>query len=162
MESTPEHSATLERGDERGVVAVEGADVVYLAVHRQGDQLSGHGGRGVPELCEQRVLLLGLELPGGDPTDDAYLTALRGERFSLFDEAAPTELDAPACIVTGRRDRIAGYRDALEGLPHLPNADYTVLADAGHYLPIEAPDVFGDLLNRWLRRTRERQTGESA
>ncbi len=88
------------------------------------------------------------------PNDDAYLTALRSEAFALSDEEMPTELDTPVCLVTGRRDRVAGYRDPLLGLPHLPQADYTALANAGHYLPLEQPRAFAALVHAWLRRCR--------
>lgn len=88
------------------------------------------------------------------PTDEAYLAALRGDGFPLSDEAAPTKLDTPVCLVTGRRDRIAGYRDPLQGLPHLPQADYTALAHAGHYLPLEEPEAFAALVHAWLGRCR--------
>ena len=64
----------------------------------------------------------------------------------------PTELDAPVCLLTGRRDRVAGYRDPLLGLPYLPQADYTTLANAGHYLPLEQPQAFAALVQAWLRR----------
>lgn len=86
------------------------------------------------------------------PTDEAYLSALRGDGFALSDEDAPTTLDAPVCLLTGRRDRVAGYRDPLRGLPHLPQADYTALADAGHYLPLEQPHTFAALVQAWLHR----------
>lgn len=88
------------------------------------------------------------------PSDDAYLDALRGNGFALSDEEEPTTLDAPACLVTGRRDRIAGYRDAMLGAPYLPQADYVTLADAGHYLPFEQPEVFAMLVRTWLSRCR--------
>lgn len=91
-------------------------------------------------------------LSANGPTDESYLAALRGDGFTLSDEDAPTKLDAPVCLLAGRRDRVAGYRDPCRGLAYLPQADYTVLASAGHYLAVEEPESFTALVHGWLRR----------
>ena len=88
------------------------------------------------------------------PTDEAYLDALRADGFALSDEDAATVLDAPSCVLAGRRDRVAGYQDPFRALDHLGQAECTVLADAGHYLPLEAPDRLAASVAVWLNRCR--------
>lgn len=101
-----------------------------------------------------RVTIAANVIGAGDPTDVSYLSTLRSKGFALSNENAPTELDAPVSLVTGRRGRVAGYRDPLLGLPHLPQADYTALATAGHYLPLEELHAFAALVQAWLVRCR--------
>ena len=91
-------------------------------------------------------------LEANGPSDVGYLGALRAEGFALSDEGSPTRLDAPALLLAGRRDRIAGYADLFAGLEGLTLADYALVANAGHYLPVEVPDRFAVLARDWLRR----------
>jgi pimeloyl-ACP methyl ester carboxylesterase len=90
------------------------------------------------------------------PTDDAYLEALRPAGYRLSDEPGPGEagedFDGPVLVLSGRRDRIAGYRDALLALSRYPRGDVTVLAEAGHYLPVEQPERFAALVREWSER----------
>jgi len=86
------------------------------------------------------------------PLDEEYLDALRPAGYRLRDESAPVEQPFPGqvTLLTGRRDRIAGYRDALAALPGYPHGNFTALADAGHYLPFEQPEAFAMSLLAWL------------
>lgn len=63
--------------------------------------------------------------PPGEPRSDAVL-----------DELAATVLS----VLGGERFLVAGY----------DQADYLVLADAGHYLPLEQPGWFGAAAAAWL------------
>jgi pimeloyl-ACP methyl ester carboxylesterase len=84
--------------------------------------------------------------------DEEYLDALRPAGYRLRDEStAPEQLfPGPVTLLTGRRDRIAGYRDALAALSAYPHGNFTALADAGHYLPFEQPEIFAMSLRTWL------------
>jgi pimeloyl-ACP methyl ester carboxylesterase len=86
------------------------------------------------------------------PVDDEYLAALRPEGYRLpdEDEASATEFTGPVALLAGRRDRIAGYRDPFAALARYPGGSYTVLADAGHYLPFEQPERFAAHILDWL------------
>jgi len=101
-------------------------------------------------------------LEGNGSTDEAYLAALRSEGFALSDENAPTDLDAPACLVAGRRDRVAGYVDLFRALGRLSQADYACIASAGHYLPVEYPYPFAVVARAWLRRCHPDSNGEAS
>jgi pimeloyl-ACP methyl ester carboxylesterase len=86
------------------------------------------------------------------PTDESYLASLRAEGFALSDEDTPSPTDAPSCFLTGRRDRIAGYLDPIDALNRYPYADCVTIAEAGHYLPLEEPQLFASIMRAWLRR----------
>jgi pimeloyl-ACP methyl ester carboxylesterase len=86
------------------------------------------------------------------PGDEDYLERLRATGYQLSDEDSPASYPGPTSIVTGRRDRIAGYRDQFRALASYPEADFTALADAGHYLPFEQPGRFAEICGQWLDR----------
>ncbi len=55
-------------------------------------------------------------------------------------------VDAPALIVVGEHD-IEDFHAAADALERaLPNAQKTVLPDAGHLAPLEQPGAFRELL----------------
>ncbi len=101
-------------------------------------------------------------LEANGSTDDAYLAALRSEGFALSDEDTPTDVDTPACLVTGRRDRVVGYVDLFRALGRLRQADYVSIASAGHYLPVEEPHRFAAIIRAWLRRCRPDSNDEAS
>jgi pimeloyl-ACP methyl ester carboxylesterase len=84
------------------------------------------------------------------PQDEPYLQRLRAEGFALRDEDEAFCYGGPASVLAGRRDRTVGYRDSFRLLDSLPAATFTVLPDAGHYLPFERPEAFAMLVLEWL------------
>ena len=118
---------------------------------------------GVPEALREHVAhAVGQQTPaaadrvaaaleGRGSLDEEYLDALRPAGYRLRDEAAADQtFPGPVTLLTGRRDRIAGYRDALASLSSYPHGNFTALADAGHYLPFEQPETFVLSLRTWL------------
>jgi pimeloyl-ACP methyl ester carboxylesterase len=94
--------------------------------------------------------VLALNAPGNDD----YLATLRRDGFFLSDEEAVTTLDGPVSLLAGRRDRVAGYRGLRDAVDAFPHAEYVLAAEAGHYLPVEEPDLFRGTVLRWLDRCR--------
>lgn len=84
--------------------------------------------------------------------DQGFLERLRAEGFALDDEHVSRSVDCPATFLCGRRDRVAGYAATVGALEHYPDADLTLLASAGHFLPLEEPDSFKASIGSWLRR----------
>jgi pimeloyl-ACP methyl ester carboxylesterase len=84
------------------------------------------------------------------PIDEDYLAALRPDGYRLDDEVAQTAFTGPVCVLAGRRDRIAGYRDPFAALTRYPNGNYALLAAAGHYLPFELPETLATHTRAWL------------
>jgi pimeloyl-ACP methyl ester carboxylesterase len=62
------------------------------------------------------------------------------------------ELDKPVSIVCGRDDHWVGYEDQVTLVRAMSRAELSVVADAGHLLPLEAPDRFRSLFRRWMKR----------
>ncbi len=91
-------------------------------------------------------------LAANGPVDEAYFGVLRSDGFALSDEGPPAVYERPAVFVCGRRDRVAGYRGVYENLGHFPDADYVLAAAAGHFLPVEQPDLLAGAVRSWLRR----------
>ena len=86
--------------------------------------------------------------------DEDYLARLRSTGYPLSDEGIATDYPGPACIITGREDRVGGYEDQFRSLTAFPNAAFAVVAQAGHWLPFEQPESFRALVHDWLRRCR--------
>lgn len=84
--------------------------------------------------------------------DQGFLERLRSDGFALDDEDATFVYEGPTTFLCGRRDRVAGYAATVGALPHYTDADLTLLAQAGHFLPLEAPDGFAGSLGAWVRR----------
>ena len=103
-------------------------------------------------------------LAANGPVDEAYFAALRSGGFALSDEDLAPPYERPASFVCGRRDRIAGYRGGYEHLGRFPGADYVLAAKAGHFLPVEQPDLLAGAVRSWLSRCegREPETGHDA
>ena len=64
---------------------------------------------------------------------------------------------APTLIAAGRRDSVVGYADATDLLDHYPDATLAVIADAGHALMHERPELLAALLADWLDRVHRRR-----
>ncbi|MFK8843821.1 alpha/beta fold hydrolase [Streptomyces sp. Ac-502] len=57
----------------------------------------------------------------------------------------------PVTVLAGENDVVEPphvLRDCL--LPHLPHATLTTVPDAGHLLPVEAPDAVASALQKFL------------
>ena len=91
-------------------------------------------------------------LAANGPVDEAYFQILRSDGFALSDEDAAPAWMRPASFVCGRRDRIAGYRGCYENLGRFPGADFVLAAEAGHFLPVEEPDLLAGTVRSWLSR----------
>lgn len=111
-------------------------------------------GRQTAEIAER----IAVNLARNSPSDEAYLVTLRGEGFTLSDEGAPTPCDAPVCFLTGHRDRVVGFANLVDALDSYEHASYTILATAGHYLPLEHPAPFASVTQSWLAHARSSST----
>lgn len=61
---------------------------------------------------------------------------------------------SPTLIAAGRRDSVAGYTDTTELLEGYPRATLAIVANVGHALMHEQPELVAALLADWLDRTR--------
>ena len=112
--------------------------------------LRAHLATAIGHRTAQTAARVATVLAGSLPGDRAYQQQIRGDGFGLADEVAA--YPGPACVITGRQDRVVGYADQFRCLDAYPSATFAVLASAGHYLPIERPAEFGSLVEAWLDR----------
>jgi pimeloyl-ACP methyl ester carboxylesterase len=73
--------------------------------------------------------------------------------MSLDPDPDESPYEGPTLVATGRHDSAVGYRDQLELLSVYPRARYVAVADAGHALPHEHPDLLANLIDAWLSGT---------
>jgi pimeloyl-ACP methyl ester carboxylesterase len=82
------------------------------------------------------------------PTVERIMTA---SEFAL--DPAAIEVDAPTLIAAARHDAVVGWR-RQQGLVDLyPRADAVLVADAGHAMPHERPELFDALLADLISRS---------
>ncbi len=94
-------------------------------------------------------------LCGFETGDGAFTSRIRAHEayaFAADVDAPPSSYSGPTLILTGRQDRLVGYRDAWRILERFPRASYAVLDMAGHGLQIEQPELFAALVGEWLLR----------
>jgi pimeloyl-ACP methyl ester carboxylesterase len=72
--------------------------------------------------------------------------------WALDPDPDTVRFDQPTLVVTGRHDSVVGYRDQMALLDNYPHATFVVVADAGHAVPHEHPELFAALINDWLTR----------
>ncbi len=74
----------------------------------------------------------------------------KNRRFSFpIDEYV---FEKPCVILTGLFDHIVGYKDQFSILKQFKDVSYAVIADTGHNMQIEDPDIFNAFLNSWIKR----------
>lgn len=92
-------------------------------------------------------------------TDKEYLKKLRANSINLkydFDDLDKPFLK-PSLFITGRQDKVVGYRDLFDILDNFPYASFVVLDNAKHDIQVEQNDIFDLLVNEWLIRVEEYQ-----
>lgn len=70
--------------------------------------------------------------------------------FSFDVDELEEPFQGPVLFLTGRQDRMVGFKDAWDILDNYPRATFAVLDGAGHYLQVDKEDLFEDLLNEFL------------
>ncbi|WP_433123958.1 alpha/beta fold hydrolase [Micromonospora sp. CA-240977] len=94
-------------------------------------------------------------LESGGPGDAAFQQELQsGPGYALPDEDAAVVFAGPVSVLTGRQDRIIGYADQFRAMRRYPRGSFTMVDEAGHYLPYEQPAVLRSLTQEWLRHLR--------
>jgi pimeloyl-ACP methyl ester carboxylesterase len=84
--------------------------------------------------------------------DERFQDALRGNGFSLSDEASDHALTVPVAVLAGRQDRVAGWLDPADVASRHPSSTLVVADRAGHYLPFEQPGLLRAAAQDWLTR----------
>ena len=91
--------------------------------------------------------------PANINTDLDFVAAVRARYVMARPHlGALFELERPVGILCGRDDHWAGFEDAAKLVRACKRADFWVVADAGHLVPLEAPERFHEALRAWVRR----------
>jgi len=99
------------------------------------------------ELVTARVAEM---LAATKPAAVAYGQLAMAERTDFKD--ALNEIDTPTLVVTGEHDPLCPPDDTLRWASHLPKGECEIIESAGHLSPMETPDVFHELLSRFLKK----------
>jgi len=131
-------------------IAVEEAELPFSGDERERDAFDEIAVRRTRDVLAafQRVVHpanIGADLEFVAATRARYLMS-RPFMHALYDFAGP------AAVVCGRDDHWNGFEDASRLVRALRRADFTVVADCGHLLPLEAPDRFQHAFGAWLNR----------
>lgn len=92
-------------------------------------------------------------VPAGGDVDDETLERAIGTGPHAVDPD-DVRIDAPVVVLSGRRDHWVGWelQERLGDGAAYPHATVVTVADAGHALPHERPELVGALLGDWLDR----------
>jgi len=77
---------------------------------------------------------------------------LYGKAFSFDPAAFPRPCPAPALVLMGRQDHVAGWRKGWSMIDQFPRGTFVVLDAAGHFLDAEQPRLREALISEWLDR----------
>ncbi|MFG6402922.1 alpha/beta fold hydrolase [Microbacterium sp. P04] len=86
----------------------------------------------------------------GDVDEDTVGTAVETGPHRIDPDSVVIE--APVLVVSARHDHWVGWERQERLGDRSPRATVATLADAGHALPHECPELFGALMEDWLRR----------
>ncbi|MCG6940599.1 MAG: alpha/beta hydrolase [Thiohalocapsa sp.] len=70
------------------------------------------------------------------------------------------EIQTPALVITGAKDRIVPPTDTLEAASALPNATFAELPDCGHLPQEECPTQVMDVIGQWLDGLQSKEEAE--
>lgn len=100
------------------------------------------------------------------PTRRAMLRFYRAGSPETFEQLAPAlrKLDPPALVLWGVHDRFVPVEQAERQRESFPSAEIILLAESGHYPPLDAPDRVAELVLPFLQAHLggRRENGETA
>lgn len=105
-------------------------------------------------------------LMGRDPDPEArrlflgILSSLRTRSYIKAMEALATEdcvrpaseIDVPTCVIVGEEDRLTPPASCRTLADRIPGAEFHAIADAGHMSSLERPQLFNQIVERFLER----------
>jgi pimeloyl-ACP methyl ester carboxylesterase len=84
-------------------------------------------------------------------TLEGVIAALEGLRDRPDSTEMAATIDLPVLIIHGAEDQIIPVSVAKDLHKRIPGSSLEILADAGHLLNMEQPELFNDALERCLR-----------
>jgi pimeloyl-ACP methyl ester carboxylesterase len=83
------------------------------------------------------------------PVEITYGDYLACNTFDVRDRLG--EIQVPALVIGGTADRMTAYKYSEYLCQHIPNAELFTVADAGHMMTLEQPNVVAGAVGDWLR-----------
>ncbi len=142
-------AATSARSDSRKQavakrLAIEGVEAGHFGgLSRAAAAASVHPDRAGDVDLIERIRAMGRRLGR-----EAFLRQSRLERVGDADRLGA--IACPTLVIAARQDRLRSVAESEELRDGIPGATMAVVADAGHMLPIEAPDALAALILRWI------------
>ena len=141
--------ATSSRSDTRQQaaakrLAIEGVETGgFGGLSRAAAAASVHPDRAGDADLIERIRAMGRRLGR-----DAFLRQSRLQRVGDADRLGA--IGCPTLVIAAGRDRLRGVAESEELRDAIPGATMAVVAEAGHMLPIEAPEALAALILAWL------------
>ncbi|MDH5401922.1 MAG: alpha/beta hydrolase [Candidatus Heimdallarchaeota archaeon] len=99
---------------------------------------------------KRKIMLDALELISNTP-DYAFIQSLRGMKMREDSRDLLSKIEIPVLIITGEEDELTGPSIAQEMMHSYKKAQLEIIAEAGHYAPIENPAEFGTVIHKFLK-----------
>ena len=129
----------------RGTVGTAAASVSFSGLSRTAIATSLHPKERDNDALIERVRAMGARL-GGEVFRRQSALERAGDRDRLH------EIRCPTLVVAAGQDRLRSRVESDELHAGIPDADYVVIEESGHMLPLEAPEALLAAVLPWLER----------
>ena len=129
----------------RGTVGKAAASVSFSGLSKTAIATSLHPKEAANEALIERVRAMGVRL-GGEVFRRQSAIVRTSDRERLH------EIRCPTLVVAAGQDRLRSREEAEEMHAGIPGAEFVLIEDSGHMLPIEAPQALLAVVEPWLDR----------
>lgn len=129
----------------RGTVGRAASSVSFSGLSRTAIATSLHQKERGNEALIERVRAMGVRL-GGEVFRRQSALERAGDRDRLH------EIRCPTLVIAAGQDRLRSREESEELHAGIPGAEYVVIEESGHMLPLEAPDALLAAVLPWLER----------
>jgi len=125
----------------------------FHGLSRGAIRASLHAGRAGDTALIERVRAMGARLGR-----DVFLRQTAVVRAGDVDTLG--QIACPTLVIAAAGDQLRSVAEGREQADGIPGADFVVIEQAGHMLPLEAPAALGNIVSDWLATvlSRNRQT----
>lgn len=127
----------------RGTVGKAAASVSFSGLSKTAIATSLHPKEAANEALIERVRAMGVRL-GGEVFRRQSAIVRTSDRERLH------EIRCPTLVVAAGQDRLRSREEAEEMHAGIPGAEFALIEDSGHMLPIEAPQALLAVIEPWL------------
>jgi pimeloyl-ACP methyl ester carboxylesterase len=129
----------------RGTVGKAAASVAFSGLSKTAIATSLHPKQAGNEALIERVRAMGVRL-GGEVFRRQSAIVRTSDRERLIDIRCPT------LVIAAGQDRLRSREEAEEMHAGIPGAEFALIEDSGHMVPIEAPQALLAIVEPWLQK----------